>query len=224
MNSIITEKNYIVNNVTTGDENNPRRIEYSQLSQSYIRAETLLGTQSVITFQVQKGQVSSPLVTERLLQLNDEFVITNMFIGLKKIASDTPTATEHSTAAIYTWSDPNFFTGTQALLTPALYNGNLSFTIDRTEYIPNFPMRSFLRVPDTQFSDNTYFTASGIKTRDSFNNGLYGFYPCDPTVINGRQTLDINVNLGTSINLDDASNSYYAVLELRGYLIVNAKN
>lgn len=221
MNSIITEKNYIVNNVTTGDG---RNIEYSQLSQSYIRAETQLGTQSVITFQVQKGQVSTPLSTERLLQLNDEFVITNIFIGIKQIAADSPTALQHVAAPIYTWSDPNVFSGTNAVNTATIYNGNLSFTIDRTEYIPNFPMRSFLRVPDTQFADNAYFTASGIKTRDSFNNGLYGFYPCDPTVINGRQTLDININLGTSVAMDDASNSVWAVLELRGYLIVNAKS
>lgn len=221
MNHIVSEKNYIAEKVRTTDG---QPIEYAQLSQAYIRAETLLGTQSVINFQVQKGQVSSPLATERLIQLNDQFVITHMFIGLKAIASDTPTALQHANAIVYTWSDPNVFSGTNAVNTPAIYQGSLSFTIDRTEYIPQFPMRAFLRVPETQFTDNAYYTTSAIKTRDSFNNGLYGFYPCEPTVINGRQTLDIAVNLGTSVVMDDTSNSYYAVLELRGYLVVNSAN
>ena len=52
----------------------------------------------------------------------------------------------------------------------------------------------------------------------------YSFLDVDPTLIDGRQTLDININLGSSVTFDDASNFYAAVAILRGYLITNAKS
>ena len=74
MNSIIAEKKFIAER--TG-------IPYANLSQSYLRAETSLGSLSSYDFELQRNNVSSPTVTERLLDLNDEFVITHLTIGLK---------------------------------------------------------------------------------------------------------------------------------------------
>jgi hypothetical protein len=53
---------------------------------------------------------------------------------------------------------------------------------------------------------------------------LYGFYQTEPVKITGRQTLDISIDLGASVIMDDSSATYYAVLELRGYLLVNVKS
>jgi hypothetical protein len=93
MNSIIAEKKFI--SERTG-------IPYSNLSQAYLRAETLLGNLSSYSFELQKNNVASPNVTERLLNLNDEFVISHMTIALKTVA-DTETDTDHliSTLANY---------------------------------------------------------------------------------------------------------------------------
>lgn len=215
MNSVIAEKQYIVSKLG---------VPYENLSQSYLRAETQLTTTSVIPFSLQRGQVASPIVTEQLLELNDQFVITHIGFGLKNIGSDSPTTQQHLNAQIYTYVDTNAFTGTNAPNCASIYNTNLSFTINRKDFIPAMPMRSFLRVPDTQTTTNADYTTSGIKQTNSFPNGLYSFYPTEVVLIDGRQTLDIQINLGASVTFDDTSFSYYAVLEFRGYLVVNAKS
>lgn len=215
MNSIVKEKQYISNVLSVPFEN---------LSQSYLQKGVALGTQSVINFPVQTSQVASPLVTDNLLNLNDEFVVTHYTVFLRSVASDTPSNTQLLNALPITYCDLNVFTGTNAANVGAIYNGTLTFTIDRKDFIPAWPVRSFYRVPTTQTAANAYFTASAIKTVNGFDNGLYGFYQTEPVKITGRQTLDISIDLGASVIMDDSSATYYAVLELRGYLLVNVKS
>ena len=215
MNSIVKEKQYISNVLSVPFEN---------LSQSYLQKGVALGTQSVINFPVQTSQVASPLVTDNLLNLNDEFVVTHYTVFLRSVGSDTPTNTALLNALPITYCDLNVFTGTNAANVGAIYNGTLTFTIDRKDFIPAWPVRSFYRVPTTQTAGNAYFTASAIKTVNGFDNGLYGFYQTEPVKITGRQTLDISIDLGASVIMDDSSFTYYAVLELRGYLLVNVKS
>lgn len=224
MNSIVSEKQWIQSKIG---------IPYENLSQSYLRAETQLTTNTTIGFTLQANKKSSPIVTERLLQLNDQFVLTHIFVGLKQIASDTPTDLQQQSATVYTWENPNVFSGTNAGNVDTVYNGSLRFNIDRRDFIPEFPARAFRRVPDTQ--SGAYLVSSGTTGSpaatfientgfDAFSNGLYGFYPVDPTLIDGRQTLEIEIDLGASTAFDDSSNSVYAVFEARGYLVVNAKS
>lgn len=223
MNSIVSEKKFIQSR--TG-------IAYENLSASYLRAETALTTTSSIDFFLQSGNVTSPTATERLLNLNDQFVITHLFVGLKQIANNSPTALNHVLAPVYTWYNPLVFSGTNAGNVDAIYNGSLSFTINRKEFIPEFPVRAFLRVPSAQ--SNTLDVSSGTATtptstyyaagQDGFDNGLYGFYPQDPTLIDGRQTLDVSIDLGANVSFNDDGTTVYAVMEARGYLVVNAKD
>jgi hypothetical protein len=215
MNSIVKEKQYISNVLSVPFEN---------LSQSYLQKGVALGTQSVINFPVQTSQVASPLVTDNLLNLNDEFVVTHYTVFLRSVGSDTPSNTQLLNALPITYCDLNVFTGTNAANVGAIYNGTLTFTIDRKDFIPAWPVRSFYRVPTTQTAANAYFSASAIKTVNGFENGLYGFYQTEPVKITGRQTLDISIDLGASVVMDDSSFTYYAVLELRGYLLVNVKS
>lgn len=215
MNSIVKEKQYI---------SNVLGVPFENLSQSYLQKGVALGTQSVIDFPVQTSQVASPLVTDNLLNLNDEFVCTHYTVFLRSIGSDTPTNTQLLNALPITYCDLNVFTATNAANVGAIYNGTLTFTIDRKDFIPAWPVRSFYRVPTTQTAANAYFSASAIKTVNGFENGLYGFYQTEPVKITGRQTLNISIDLGASVIMDDASFTYYAVLELRGYLLVNVKS
>jgi hypothetical protein len=213
MNSIIAEKNYISQNLG---------VQYSSLSQSYLRSEVLLGTQSSIKFPLQKNVNSTPLVTERLLGLADQFVITHFTVGLKRIDSGTPTDANQLTAPILTYDNKTEFAGTNGANVSSIYNSDLSFTIDRKVFIPQFPVRAFRRVPRTQTGTDLGYTDSGVNTEDSFESGLFGFYPSEPTIINGSQTLDLNIDLGSSVAMADSGNSYYAVFEARGYLLVNS--
>jgi hypothetical protein len=207
MNSIVSEKRYIQERLG---------IPFENLSQSYLRAETELTNLSQYSFLLQRGQVANPIVTERLLQLNDQFIVTHFSVGTKFIAAATPTATQHLTTIVDTFVNPNIYVG-NAANADALFNSSFSWTIDRKQYLPAFPLRAFLRVPTTQQ------TATNTLT-NGYDNGLYGFFPSEPTLIDGRQTLDLIADLGAAVTISAASQSTWAVLEVRGYLVVNAKS
>lgn len=214
MNSIVSEKKFIQERLG---------IPYENLSQSYLRAETQLTSLSSYTFQIQKNNVAAPIVTEQLLNLNDQFVITHFTLGLKYIASDTPATLDQLNAQVYTYVDTNTFTG-NAANAAGVYNSSLSMTIDRKQFLPAFPTRAFMRVPGTQTASNAWFTGSGSKLTNEYSNGLYAFYPSEPTVVDGRQTIDISLDLGNGSAIDGTGFTVYGVLEFRGYLVVNSKS
>jgi hypothetical protein len=228
MNSVVSEKKFIAERLG---------IPYENLSQSYLRAETQLSNLSTYNFKLQAGQVSSPIVTEKLLQLNDQFVITHFRVALRYLDPTTtgvPTATEQLIAQQYLYADPTVFTSTSANAS-AIYNGNLAFIIDRKQFLPAFPMNAFYRVPTTQTNAflrtggtvatpaATFTGATGV---NGYDNGLFGFYVSEPTLIDGRQTLDLSLNLNASVSIATIGTDpmVYATFEARGYLVVNAKS
>lgn len=228
MNSVVSEKKFIQERLG---------IPYENLSQSYLRAETQLSNLSTYNFYVQRGQVANPLVTENLLELNDQFVITHFRISLRWIDPATtgvPTATEQLNAQQYLYADPTKFTSTSANAA-SIYNGNLSFIIDRKQFLPAFPTNAFYRVPTTQ--TNAFLATAGTTGTpaatftgntgvNGYDNGLFGFYVSEPTLIDGRQTLDITLNLGASVSIATIGTDpmVYATFETRGYLVVNSKS
>ena len=228
MNSVVSEKKFIQERLG---------IPYENLSQSYLRAETQLSTLSTYNFYVQRGQVANPLATENLLELNDQFVITHFRVSLRYLDPTTtgaPTASEQLLALQYLYADPKIFTSTSAGA-GAIYNGNLSFIIDRKQFLPSFPMNAFYRVPTTQ--TGAFLTTAGTTgtpaatftgnfAQNGYDNGLFGFYVSEPTLIDGRQTLDISLNLGAAVSIATIGTDpmIYATFETRGYLVVNSKS
>jgi hypothetical protein len=200
MNAIIAEKKFIAER--TG-------IPYSNLSQSYLRAETALSNLSQYEFQLQRNNVANPIVTERLLELNDEFVMTHLTIGLKLPAALTDAG--HLAAEVYTYPD---VTAGFAASEEGIYNSSFSLTINRKEFLPEFPVRYFRRVPDTQ-------EVSIAGAKNGYYNGLYGFAAFEPVKIDGRQTIQSLLSLGAGTTM--TANSFL-VLECRGYLVTNAKS
>jgi predicted transport protein len=212
MNSIVSEKRYIQQALG---------IPYENLSQSYLRAETNLASLSQYAFTLQANKKSSPLVSERLLNLNDQFVITHFRIGLKALTTANINDTLELNTQVQTFLDPAVFLGDTANA-GAIYNGSLEFTIDRKQYLPEFPVSSFYRVPTTQ--TNSPSEGGSAVIVNGYDNGLFGFYPSEPTLIDGRQTLDINLVLGAAVDITDATTTARAVFEVRGYLVVNSKS
>jgi len=228
MNSVVSEKKFIQERLG---------IPYENLSQSYLRAETQLSSLSTYNFYVQRGQVANPLATENLLELNDQFVITHFRVSLRYLDPTTtgaPTASEQLLALQYLYADPKIFTSTSAA-SGAIYNGNLSFIIDRKQFLPSFPMNAFYRVPTTQ--TGAFLTTAGTTgtpaatftgnfAQNGYDNGLFGFYVSEPTLIDGRQTLDISLNLGAAVSIATIGTDpmIYATFETRGYLVVNSKS
>lgn len=228
MNSVVSEKKFIQERLG---------INYENLSQSYLRAETQLSNLSTYQFYLQRGQVAAPLVTEKLLELNDQFCITHFRVSLRYIDPTTtaaPTATEQLNAQQFLYADPTVFTSTSANA-KSIYNGNLAFIIDRKQFLPAFPMNAFYRVPATQ--SNAFLTTAGTTATpastftgntgvNGYDNGLFGFYVSEPTLIDGRQTLDLSLNLGASVSIATVGVDpiVYATFEVRGYLVTNSKS
>jgi len=229
MNSVVSEKKFIQERLG---------IPYENLSQSYLRAETQLSNLSSYNFRLQAGQVAAPLVTEKLLQLNDQFVITHFRVSLRFIDPATtgvPTATEQLNAPQYLYADPRVFNVNTTANAASIYNGNLAFIIDRKQFLPAFPMNAFFRVPTTQ--TGSFLSTSGTVATpaanfngnfgtNGYDNGLFGFYVSEPTLIDGRQTLDLSMNLNASVAIATLGTDpmVYATFETRGYLVVNAKS
>lgn len=212
--SIVAEKKFIQERIG---------IPYENLSQSYLRAETKLTSLSSYNFYIQKNNVASPIITENLLNLNDQFVVTSFSLGLKFIAAEDPTTLQQLNAQVFTYVDTNTFTG-NAVNAAGIYNSSLSMTIDRKVFLPAFPCRAFLRVPGTQTAANAFFTGSGQKLTNEYPNGQYSFYPSEPTLVDGRQTINISVDLENASAIDGTDIYVAAVLEFRGYLVVNSKS
>ena len=214
MNSIVNEKKFIEAKLG---------LPYASLSQSYLRAETSLTTTSTIPFNLQSANVAAPLVTEKLLNLNDVFVITNVSVGARFISGTTLTNQKQLNAEVINYYDSNTFTeATVGANIASLWNSNLSWIINRREYVPALSVRNFLFAPISQTATNAGY-ATGPKQTNAWNGPFTSFLPFEPTVISGRDTLNINVNLNSSVVFTSA-NTVYATLEVRGYLVTNAKS
>lgn len=245
MNSIVAEKQYIAAKLG---------LPYENLSQSELRSETLLTSTSVINFALQKNKKSVPNVTEKLLELNDKFVITHFTVKLKQVIGAVTTESLQGLAPLYTYENEYVFgqiingaavvrtaagfTGTASSNVAAIYNGQLSMTIDRRVFIPAFPVLAFRRTGTTQQGANlrtagtvaaAAATFTGNTGLDEVSNGLFAYYNSEPTLIDGRQTIDTAINLPTSYAFSGdtftgglAVNNY-AVFCARGYLVVNAE-
>ena len=214
MNNIVNEKKFIEAKLG---------LPYSSLSQSYLRAETSLTTTSTIPFNLQSANVAAPVVTEKLLNLNDVFVITHVAIGARFISGTTLTNQKQLNAEVFSYYDSNTFTeATVGANIASLWNSNLSWVINRREFVPAMSCRSFLSVPTTQTAANSGY-ATGPKTSNGWASPFTSFLPFEPTVISGRDTLNISVNLGSSVVFTSA-NTVYATMEVRGYLVTNAKS
>jgi hypothetical protein len=244
MNSIVAEKQYIAAKLG---------LPYENLSQSELRSETLLTSTSVINFALQKNKKSTPNVTEKLLELNDKFVVTHFTVKLKQVVGVATTESLQGLAALYTYENEYvfgqivngtavakpLFTGTASSNVAAIYNGQLSMTIDRRVFIPAFPVLAFRRTGATQQgaflrTAGTVATAAatfnGNTGLDEVSNGLFAYYNSEPTLIDGRQTIDTAINLPTSytfsgdtVTSGGAAVNNYAVFCARGYLVVNAE-
>jgi hypothetical protein len=212
MNSIVSEKRFIAERLG---------LPYESLSQSYLRSATTLTNQSQVDFILQANKKTGG-VDEKLLQLNDEFVVTHFAVYLS--LSEGTGAEAEATTMQYTYvpTGPQSRFSGNSQNSVALYNGDLSWTIDRQEFVPQFPMRAFFRVPDVQ---EEFQGGSDTNIVSGYNNGLYGFYPSEPTKIDGRQTIDLSVNIGSTVDFAPLGGaSVKAVFEARGYLITNANS
>jgi hypothetical protein len=153
------------------------------LSQSYLRSETLLSTSTtsyhmpILINDNQNGSTSS-FNTSQLLNLQDAFVISGIFIGFSNNADNTATAFRVNTypSAINS--------GSQAAATQmfTLYNGQLQLTVNNRQILTGFPINNCLYVPQTQ-GIVTQAASTPFNAIDQ-NEGYYpAIVPIEPNIV-----------------------------------------
>jgi hypothetical protein len=153
------------------------------LSQSYIRSEVALSTTTtsyhvpILINDNQNGSTSS-FNTSQLLNLQDAFVISGIFIGFSNNADNTAAAFRVSTypSAINS--------GSQAAATSmfTLYNGQLQLTVNNRQILTGFPISNCLYVPQSQ-GLITQAASSPFNAIDQ-NEGYYpAIVPIEPNIV-----------------------------------------
>ena len=192
------------------------------ITQSYLRSESILGTQSQINFPVLVNQ-NVVSINEKRLALPDVFVITSMAISIYKVATGAPV----SSGILRTYPNTAIFSGAnEARNLQSLYNGFLTIRVNQTVWIDSLDVQRFYRVPVSQEGVAVSTAASNnVIQRDGYDNGDFPWYSTTPGIeLSGATKNDISVTLPESIALGGTSSTNYAVFYARGFLCQNGAN
>jgi hypothetical protein len=200
-------------------------------TQGYLRLHQNISTQlSSFTFNVLENQGVTQ-AGEKRLAITDMFTVTHWGIYVGRCAASaagaTPTDAQASQMSLFTNNNPNVFTnaaGDGQLR--ALYNGQLTVTVDRERLIDGYDLQRFYRVGwplqgTLQFSAAT---GAGIQNLDYFQGPNYGMAELSPEItLNGVGQNDITVNLPAPTTFIPTGNfTNFAVLIARGIRWQNA--
>jgi len=191
-------------------------------TQGTLRLKVLLGNSGSYTWQI--GQAQNQIIDEIRLRQGDSFIPTKIGMYIQKVAS-TLTDSDQVTAIDRTFPNPLIFTGAaEAALLEGLYHGRIVFNINSTNLVEFIDTLQFRRVGMAQQLVN-YVVASpagnGIQ-RDSWDGGDYGLIPFHQDILlNGQANQSVQLQLPTAINAAGTSSSNYAILIMRGIMILN---
>lgn len=225
--SVSQRKNSIIAKVRQGL--NKPNLPYSAVSQSMLRLEQVLSTQSVVTFNVLANQ-GTILTPEIRLNLNDAFVVTHIGFRVAKVAAASPTNNQVANKKLYSNPNPFIFDGAAGDVNMAgLFNGSFSLEVNQKKFIPNLSMLEFLRYPETQEGSQTGLITGPVYSRqqnDAKPSAGFGFVETDEILLTGSQTILPSISLpqGYTSSFTEASEVNYAVLLLKGYLFSNEGN
>lgn len=182
--------------------------------QSFLRLEaTIKNNQNIITFKTFEGDGASVYPTEVRLDRNDAFVITDLSIKLLK----QDIVNGKTNGDLHAYPNITVFGAAAASDLKAIYQGYLSFTINKVKELVSFDTQRFLAKPRTQQTGPTNY--------DDVNGNKTGFVKLTPHItLDGSGTNELELKYpqyagfagGTSA---DVGFEHRAVLYLRGLLI-----
>ena len=189
------------------------------LSQSYIRTELALSTTKTLyqfPILVNDNSQGSPTNTSNLLNLQDAFYCSSLFIGFCKPSSATDT-----TFALVTYPNSQIFsTSNAASSLYSFYNATLSLTVNNRQVVPSYNVGRHLNVPQQQQASDAYYTNSGIDFRDQQDGSESGYYPIEPgwVFVGSKQNI-LQITLPAALAAIEASSR--VVLIMMGHLAQN---
>jgi hypothetical protein len=154
------------------------------LTQSYIRSEVLLATNTtqyhvpILINDNQNGATSS-FNTSQLLNLQDAFVVSGIFVGFSNNADNTA-----ANFRVNTYPSPlNCGTPAAATSMLTLYNGQLQLTVNNRQIMTAFPLNNCFYVPQTQGLIAQAASPGPYNAIDQ-NEGFYpAIVPIEPNVV-----------------------------------------
>jgi hypothetical protein len=190
-------------------------------TQSYLRLEKKITTQSAVTFDVLNNQ-GSQTVTEKRLAITDAFQISA--ISLLFYTHDRTSAGSLEKSTLQSWPNSNVFTGAgEAASLQAFYNGFLSIRVNSTVFLDSLDLYRFYRAGVAQSGVETTTTPS-VYLANSWDGGDWSFYSMTPSIeLSGATKNEITVTLPSNVTVTPAANhDTYCVCYMRGFLQQNA--
>jgi hypothetical protein len=151
------------------------------LTQSYLRFEANLSstsTQYQLDVEV-NSNVNPAFITQQKLALQDSFLASEcgVFIGIPSAAPIT-----NAEVKLYSYPDITAFTAAMAEDLLALYNGQMSLTVNQRVVLPSWDLFRHYKAPIVQ----TGFTPNGVTVgnqQNSIDFSSDGFYPVEPNIV-----------------------------------------
>ena len=190
-------------------------IDTAVLSQSYLRSEVALVTgRTQYQFPILINDNSQPITnTSQLLNLQDAFYVSQLFIGFAKPASATS-----SEFKLNTYPDTSVFNSANtAESLYSFYNGSLQLTVNNRQIVSAYNVSRHLFVGQTQGTTNAVPALSTIAQQDGSTSG---FYPIEPgLVLVGSKQNVLTVNIPQGLTAVEANSR--VVIIFSGHLAQN---
>lgn len=189
--------------------NEKAKAEGLMATPGYLRIEKLIvGGQNRYQFSILKDS-NSDSITERKLDRNDKFTITELGIFLMKRSSSTK-----GIEVLQTYPNATVFAASTGVLNPAhleaIYNGNLSLSVASTKFIEGMDLNRFRMVPQLIQS------ASAANSQRSERDGFTKLTP--QVTINGDVKTSFDIEVPTFAGMEVGTDCYL-VLIARGFQI-----
>ncbi len=187
------------------------------VSEGYIRIERRLENgRNKISFSIVRD-ANSDTPTERKIDRNDKFLVTEMGIFLMHRSES-----KRGIEVLQTYPNTKVFVAkdggdTIANDLEAIYNGNISVKVGQTKFIEGMDLLRFRNVPQTQ---------QNATNANSQSTGKQGFFETTPQILfdgNQKHEIDIELPIDSTVTIasDVADHNNYIVLFCRGFLISN---
>lgn len=195
------------------------------LSQGYLQSEILLNTsKTAYQFGINVNQLTNgqPVyVDERRLQLQDAFYVSSIGYYFKTVA--TGGGDTEFQYHLFTHPPGQQANGTNQNTLDALWDGNLSLSVNNRTVVPQWDLWRHYETPQTQYP---FFGVASPTALYPINDEHYGsqsgVYPCEPMwLLDGAYDNVLNINYNAGLNTIGLGGSVHMVVILRGILAQN---
>lgn len=199
------------------------------LPMSYLRADSILGANSEITFNINETTtgVGNKLPVERRLKLNNTFEVLDIAIVFYTMPTTAGVPNQKfQTRKLYSYINPFIFaTAAEQIALESVYNsGRIQYKLDENVLYPAIDCLRFLRVPVTQEGTITTVTDAGVVVGRNLRDGWEDRFPFTEMIpsltLNGNGGNNFTIQMPESVDMAPVAGenrSNYCALLIRGF-------